>query len=599
MRTWTILTCIVLVCSWFVWRRCYVRESFILDVPDSVDVETVTPDILQFFRVYKTSALQHDTIMEKCASQESDVGTCKTYTVNDMSLKAFVEDVYNSKGDYNRLRHKYESFPMAIVYNSESNNILYYTVEKPWNLKQNFFQDEKMISKFEAGRVYIPIWSYSKSDSGPLSIDSQCLKILNEWKNSEDVSMIKQIEQSDCLSRSNKIKFVGMILMQYLKILRTNRFGFARACGDFKGITSNIRNPELRNIFDNINKVCKDFGGFAEGIEQSCVAPVDSWLDSENVASDTACLSSNQKSDVIARITKLLQIGDHIPVDFLDSFYLVVTKLYNDTKNNQLKDALRDFTSTNEHAEKWKTLFDSLYKGVIYPKSILINGKAAPQAGLTGDGWRGSTKDFPITMTFIYDNTYKFNTIISQAVGKLELKKFALSYEDPFLPGKYVDFERVFYSNNSTKIDQLNGIITKKIKIQPLEKGDIGGKLGFEGLKIALDKCAQKISLCEMDSSLSAERSRTDTMRRRYDLERKNRMEMLQQLSAMTTSVKSLEQKLKDSENKHLQNCPPQVSSAPPIKVNVKKLPSSPPPTTYILYDSSKTHEEQTDCDEA
>ena len=79
------------------------KESFVLDFPDSVDIETVSSDILGSFKVYRSSAMDHDGIMSKCEALAAQIGLCKTYTVNDMSLKAFVEDVYNSKGDYSRL----------------------------------------------------------------------------------------------------------------------------------------------------------------------------------------------------------------------------------------------------------------------------------------------------------------------------------------------------------------------------------------------------------------------------------------------------------------------------------------------------------------
>lgn len=582
-----ILIGLIVLVMWRSWTH-QKSENFVLDVPDSVDIETVSSTVLTSYKVYKASAMDHDGIIDKCKSLEAQIGMCKTYTVNDMSLKRFVEDIYNSKGDYTQLLHRYVSFPMAIVYNSDSNNIMYYTVEKPWNLKPNIFQDEEYVDTFEAGRVYIPQWSYSRSDPGPLSIDPQCLKILNDWKDSDDSIAIKQLEQSECLSRSNKIKFVGMILLQYMKILRNNRYGFGRACDDFKGITSNIANPELRKIFDSINQVCDDQGNFSDGIAQDCVLPVNAWLESGEDVSDSSCLSATEKSNIISRITKLLEIGDTIPVDFLDSFYLIVTKLYSDTKNNLLKDALRDLTSTNDHAEKWKSLFDSLYKNVVRPKSILVNNTVTPDAGLDGDGWLGTGKDFPMTILFIFDSFYAFNTILARAVGKSELKKYALSYEDPFQPGKYVDFDRVLYSNDSTKVDTLNGLTTKKIKIKPLEKGDVGVKIGFEGTKVVLDKCSQKISVCDMDSNLSSERSKTDSMRRRYDLERKNRMEMLQKLSTMSVDVKRLQQELNDKDVKLGQRCPPQKTSLPSPSVVVKKQFATPPPTTYILVDSSE-----------
>ena len=594
MRNYFIFIILGLI-VWSLWRsrKHCTNENFVLDVPNSVDIETVSSEVLESYKVYKASAMNHDEIIEKCTSLEAEIGVCKTYTVNDMSLKAFVEDVYNSKGDYTELLHKYVSFPMGIVYNSDSNNILYYTVEKPWNLKPNIFQDKDYIGTFEAGKVYVPQWSYSRSDPGPLSIDPQCLKILNSWKDSDDSHVIKQLEQSKCLSRSNKIKFVGMILLQYLKTLKNNRFGFSRACDDFKGITSNIRNPELQKIFDDINLVCNNQGNFSDGIEQDCVTPVNAWLRSGEETSSTACLSAAEKSNVISRITKLLEIGDTIPVDFLDSFYLVVAKLYSDTKNDLLKDALRGFASTSDRAEKWKSLFDSLYKNTIRPRSVMVNSKAIPDAGLDGKGWKGAAMDFPLTVTYVFDQFYKFNTILTQAVDKFGLSKYALSYEDPFFPEKYVDFERVLYGNDSTKVDNLNGIITKRIKIKPLEKGDVGVKIGFEGTKVALDKCSQKVSVCDMDSSLSNERSRTDSMRRRYELERKNRMEMLQKLSTMTGDVRRLKQELGNKDAKLGQRCPPQKAPLPAPSVVVKKQFATPPPTTYILLDSLKKSTEE------
>ena len=131
-------------------------ETFAIDIPSIVDIETVSAEIYGLYSVSNGSALDHDALMTALESKKETVGLCKTYTVSDMSLKSFVEDVAKTKGDYSQLLHKYVSFPMAIAYNVESNSILYYTVEKPWELKPNLFQDPAYLNPFPDGKVYVP-----------------------------------------------------------------------------------------------------------------------------------------------------------------------------------------------------------------------------------------------------------------------------------------------------------------------------------------------------------------------------------------------------------------------------------------------------------
>ena len=59
--------------TWIFWRYYtrYVTETFVLDVPDSVDMETVSFEVLESFNVYKASALDHDGIIDKCTSLEA------------------------------------------------------------------------------------------------------------------------------------------------------------------------------------------------------------------------------------------------------------------------------------------------------------------------------------------------------------------------------------------------------------------------------------------------------------------------------------------------------------------------------------------------
>ncbi len=66
MRNVLIVITVALI-VWFVCRcRKYrMKESFVLDVPDSVDIETVSSDILGSYKVYKSSAMDHDGIISK------------------------------------------------------------------------------------------------------------------------------------------------------------------------------------------------------------------------------------------------------------------------------------------------------------------------------------------------------------------------------------------------------------------------------------------------------------------------------------------------------------------------------------------------------
>ena len=72
--------------------------------------------------------------------------------------------------------------------------------------------------------VDVKKWAEDEEDPSPFFISDDCMTLLKQWENSSDPSIIKQLETNTCISQENKIRFVGMILVNYLNMLDQNAY---------------------------------------------------------------------------------------------------------------------------------------------------------------------------------------------------------------------------------------------------------------------------------------------------------------------------------------------------------------------------------------
>lgn len=559
------------------------HENFLVTVPESLtfDVETVDPAVLKMYDTEPATNFDLEAIT-RYSTAHPEAGNIELYTVHDLNIKAFVEDVASSRSDYAGLKTKYLSFVTAIMYHSADNTIMYYTVDKPWNLPSNAspFRDSAYRVSTLGWKLYIPKWTYSESDPGQLAIDPVCRDTLNAWKDTDDISIINRLERDTCMSKSNKIKFVGMVLLNYFKILHDNKYAFSDACEQFKSLANNIKNPELSRVLKEVNRICDDVTVVATPIDDVCVTAYDNATKANGTLDQTAasCFTTEVKAKFIDRLKKFLSISDKISIEYLESFYLVVDKVYKDTKSTEFGPVFKETLAVTQNTEAWKSLLDGLFKRLLTPVSVTVNGKPVTGYGLQQDGYKAPATDsdelqksssvIEVTLAAIYH----IRTVVVKSVDSAKLIKYALSYEDPYSPGVFLDFDRVLYGpsqDNDVKIETLD-IQTRLIRIHPLEwSAGVGFRIGFEGNIVKVQKCDQKISVCDHESKIASERSYSKRLSSQYDASQKTNNELLAKidsLSAATTKLQSdLDQQKRQTELARNAKCPPQMQCLPPI----------------------------------
>ena len=564
-------------------RRASAKEHFTPNLVSYMDLETVDPQVLRQYDTSVDVTFDWDKLQNSCNAQP-DLGKCSTYSIKTMNLAQFVEDVLRTRDDYATIQQKYESFVMAIAYNPANNGIVYYTIEKPWNLTDNPFQSPENRVKFSGGRLYVPTWKYARTDPGPLAMDPTCTDILNKWKNTDDVTIIRQLETDPCLSRENKIKLVGMVLISYITMFQNNGYGFQGACSQFDGLLKNIKNPELAAIVSSINKVCSTTTQHEESLPADCAAAMTQWSEDPTTVTDsTSCLNAQAQKDFLDRLTELLQIGSFIPVDFLDSFYLMVNKLYDSSRNPDVKSTLRAFAAAKDDTPKWKKLMDSLFKSLIEPRSVSVNGKQVQDTGLQAAGYLDSTvkSGGAVTVDIEFNRPYSLSTVITKAVQGHVLAKFSMSYADPFDPDTYVDMDRILYGpepGESVKINSLDNVVTQHIRLYPLEFDVMGVRLAFEGVPVTLDRCSHMISVCEHEKRLASVKSVADDNQKRFERERVDRLALHGQVQDLRSDLVSARQ----TQNKASNGKPPRQSCLPQVQMRQAGPQTR---TQYILVD--------------
>lgn len=577
-----LLIILVLGAIFLIRKTGRLKEGFLIDIPTVVPVETVDKQTLSSFTVYNDTILDFEALSAYFL-QHPDVGAYDIYTVSDVSIQALMTDLVHLQNDHAAMRTKYSGLIMAVVYNPSNNTIMYNTVEKPWLLETGVFEDAKYRTPFASARVYVPYWTYSSQDPGSLSIDPACLDMLTQWKDTDDASVIAKLEVKSCLSKENKIRFVAMILLNYLKILDNNAYGMTQACGQWSGIMSNIDNPELKGMLMDINKVCEKIPiDISDGLSSQCVKPFNDWAMSGSKLPNEC---TPFKKSFLARIQKFLEIGERIPVEYLESFYLLVDKLYDSSINPNFKDVIKSYTMNLEmdntkKAGEWKRLLDDLFRHLIKPMSVKYNGRVLLDTGINDAGHVVSNDEDPKSVSVIeyrFDRTYQLNTMILKPVGEAAIKKYSLSYGDAYVPTKYVEFGRVLYGNDDStplKVNSLDGIVTASVRIFPLEwDRSLGFRISFEGIPVLLDNCSQKISICEHNDIIDRDRSYNDKLRMQLNMERSEKMRLLEKIHKLKRKTVKAQDKSPSGPLVFAGPTAPKANCLPPIALPPIHLP--------------------------
>lgn len=536
-------------------RRMGRIERFLVDMP-TISIDSVDSATLSNFKKLDGVALDLKKLSDYFEKQESGSGGLEIYSVSD-SIENFLRDITKLKNDYGAMKIKYQGLITSVTYNSDNGNIMYTTNEHAHMIGSDTDTESSPFANAEnqiadrSSRLYLPIWSYHRTDPGPLNIDEECMKTLTKWKDTDDFEAIKYLESETCLSRENKIKFVGMILINYLKIMQNNAFGLQDSCTAWDGLVSNISNPELKAVFKKINGVCRDHpvetGANSQGLSKECVTAFNDWA-MDDVPLNETC--TKEKNAFLSRIKRFLKIGESIPVEYLDSFYLVVSKLYEETKNLDFRNVLKSYAVGNTggmpSVSNWKRAMDDLFRHLIQPLSIKMNGTIVSGAGLQDVGYKisNSLTDGQIVIECTFEKVYIFKSIITKSIDDAFMKKFSIMYADPFIPSKNKEMQTIMYGNDDetdVKINSLEDIVTRVIKIYPLEWGRSKGfRLGFEGFPVSVDKCSQTINVCEHDAIVQNDKAFSVRLQKQLTDEKAEKLRLLGKIDKLQSKLQSI-----------------------------------------------------------
>lgn len=498
-------------------------ESFLIGMPHSAQIETIDQHVLSHFAVFRGKAFDVAKLTQLAQGADATVGKSAMYQISDQNIKSVVEDVYAKRLDYTQMRHAYQSLVMAISFDSMTNDIFYFVVDTPWMSDVNVFTDTSYHVASDSSTLYVPAWKYTESDPSPFFISDDCMKLITQWESTTDSNILKQLESNACMSRQNKIRFVGLILVNYLNMLEQNSFNFEGACRQYKALANNIQNPELRGVFSKINEVCADVKGLDNDDLQTCVKAYDNWIMNDTgpgVPSDNDCFTVANKKAFLARLKKFMKIGQHIPTEYVDSFYLMVNQLYNDSKNKNVKTFLKNYQKTTADIDKWKKTLDDLMTGVVSDVDVKLNGEKLTGVSLESAGLAArsvSTNGDCIECTFPHA-THLDNMMISGS-GGCWISKITLRYLDPYKHKQWIDFPRVLYANeDATNVVSmsLDGIVTTQLRLVPIESKGIGFRLDFLGFPVEIRKCDQMISVCDHEKQVKASKDPYDRLQKQY-----------------------------------------------------------------------------------
>lgn len=523
-------------------------ESFLIDMPNSAQLETIDMNILSHFTVFSNKAFDVAKLTDFAqTSDDSGVGKSAMYQVVGQNIKTVVEDVFATRLDYTRMKRAYQSFVMAISYDNSSNDITYFVLEYPWKADANIFADPAYQIASETTTLYVPAWKYTESDPSPFFIPDDCMKLIKQWETTSDSNILKQLETNPCISKQNKIRFVGLILVNYLNMLEQNSYNFKGACRQYQALANNIQNPELRAIFSKINEVCANTTGVDDDTLEDCVKPFNDWVMSDKspgVPNDNECFTVANKKAFLARLKKFMKIGQYIPAEYVDSFYLMVDQLYNDSQNKNMKSFLKNFQRTNANIDKWKQSLDNLMTGIVSGVTVTLNGNLITDASIDSVSARASPKSSSgdcIHCTFAH-STKLDCMMIAGAEGQW-ISKLTMRYADPYRQKVWIDFSRVLFANDdatTVAYISLDGIITTDLKLTPIESTGIGFRIDFLGFPVEIRKCDQTISVCEHEKQMKANQQPLALIQQQYQQLQQQHASSMQLNSALQAQTNNL-----------------------------------------------------------
>lgn len=532
---------------------CGVSEPFIVDIQSQLAFETIERRVLQEYSVFDGVTLDENRLTKILSKMSKSIGQSGFYAATSTNKKDFIEKVFATRHRHAAMASKYYGLVIAIVHDADKNSTSYLAVEKPWDLSSTVLADSKYHVACSGCRLYVPKWSYSKMQPSTLTISDSCVNIVNKWRDSGDADAIKELEKSACLSRENKIRFAGSIILTYLRLLEGSNWNMKKACLQYEGMLSNAQNPEVQKLLTQLNGICSKVDiiddEFNNDLDPGCIKAYNSWmLDGKEPTESKHCFTYQKRRLFLQRLRAFMEIGSQVPDDYIDAYYRVVSLLYDISRNKRIRKVFEKFRQQEGSPDSWKKVLDTLVQDYIVPRSIVVNGKKTSGGSL-------DSKPLVVDKVVVGDsviidthlpNVYRLRTVILKGCHEGQMTKFSITYEDPHVPGKFTDFSRVMYGvtkPNEIKINSLDGIVTNRIRILPLDwTNKLALKVGYEGHTVQLNKCAQMISVCKHKKVLDEERSAYTELQ--YKLNDK-----VSQLAENNSSIVQLSDKVDELQN--------------------------------------------------
>ena len=586
-KVWSIaaITVVVLIICAIAFKfmpSCEVSEPFLGEsgLQSQLSFETIEKRVLQEYAVFDGVTLDESRLTRILSKMSKSIGQSGFYAAPSANKKEFIESVFATRHRHAAMASQFYGLVVGIVHDAGNDSTSYLAVEKPWDLSSTVLADSKYHIACSGCRLYIPKWSYSKMQPSTLTIPDSCVTIVNKWRDSGDADAIKELEKSACLSRENKIRFVGSIILTYLRLLEGSNWNMKKACLQYEGMLSNVQNPEVQQLMSQLNGVCSKVDivddDFNTDLDPGCIKAYNSWmLDGREPKESKHCFTYQKRTLFLKRLRAFMEIGSQVPDDYIDAYYRVVSLLYDVSHNKKIHKVFERFREQEGSPDNWKKVLDTLVQDYIKPHSVVVNGKKSSGGSL--DSKPLVIDNVVVGNSVIVEmripHVYRLRTIILKGCHQGQLTKFSIVYEDPYVPGKFTDFDRVLYGVTKVdeiKVNSLDGIVTNHLRILPLDwTGKLALKVGFEGHSIQLDKCAQMMSVCKHKKALDEERSAYTQLQ--YKLNDKvtqlaeNNSSIVQLSDRVEDLQKQVQAKAREADINMARKCPPAPVCVTPI----------------------------------
>ena len=328
-----------------------------------------------------------------------------------------------------------------------------------------------------------------------LSLPAECAGIVAKWRDSGDTAAIRALERSTCLSRENKIRFAGAVILSYLRVLETSRWSMKDACLQYGDMLRNAPNPEVRDLLASLNSVCERVDvlqdTYSAGLDATCVGAYRTWLLSGQEPADAEqCFTLANRHAFLARLRAFLAVGEALPDDAVEAYHRVVSLLYDVSRNKRLQRVFKDLSSPLS-PDGWKVALDRLMLDYVKPVGAYVNGSPVAIDGIDGAplAVKGVTQGSTLVVELVLSGPHTLSAIVMGGSTAGQVTKFGLAYETS-PPGTFADLPQTFArsptGDDQLTVDALDGVATARVRVMPLEwTGDLVLRVAFEGRPLA------------------------------------------------------------------------------------------------------------------